>query len=321
MLAVLGPTGAGKSGLGIHLARRFNAEIVSCDSIQVYRGLNIGSAKLPVEARQGIPHHLIDIADPGDEVTAGAYARLGRGALQEISGRGRLPIIVGGTGFYFRALVEGLPAAPPRSEPLRDRLRSIAASRPAALYRFLRRYDPVAAARIHANDHQKLIRAIEITLTAGEPAVEVQGHPRQDLPGYSLLKLGLAPERASLRQQIALRTTSMFEGGLVREVEGLLSSGYSPEAKSLQSIGYKQAQDFLFGRSLIREAMEECRLKTCQYAKRQMTWFRADPALVWLPGFGTDESVQEQAVSLVERHILSASETVPCESEQASTAI
>ncbi len=295
----MGPTGTGKSDLGLLVAATFNAEIVNCDSVQVYKCLDAGSAKLAPEHRRGIPHHLIDVANPDEHLTAGDYARLARAALSSIRSRDRLPLVVGGTGFYLRTLLDGLSPAPGRDTRLRDRLLKIAGNRPAALYRFLRLHDPEASRRIHPNDHQKLIRAVELTLLTRRPVSEVQARPRSALQGYSVLKIGLAPDRSALRCHLDLRCVAMFQNGLLEETAALLSSGISPGAKALGSLGYKQAVDALTGRCSLEQAIAECQAKTRQYAKRQMTWFRADRDIHWLPGFGDDPAIQESAVALI----------------------
>jgi tRNA dimethylallyltransferase len=303
LLVVLGPTGAGKSALALHLAQALHGEIVNCDSVQVYSGLEIGSAKLPLRERRGIPHHLMDIVEPGGELTAGAYASLARAALGDLRARSVLPIVAGGTGFYLRALLDGLSPAPPRDPQLRIRLAALRGRYPAALHRFLRRHDPACAARIHENDHQKLIRAIELTRLAGQPASRVQSLPRPGLTGFRVLQIGLQPPRGLLHEALDARSEEMFRGGLIEETRALLESGVDPRAKSLQSLGYKQAVEFLNEQLPLTEALRQCQTKTRQYAKRQMTWFRADPAIHWLSGFGSDPAIQEQALALA-RHYL-----------------
>lgn len=298
LVVVLGPTGAGKSELAVALAESFCGEIVNCDSVQVYRGLDIGTAKLPLPARRGISHHLIDIVGPREDLTAGAYARLARQTLFEIVRRGRVPIVVGGTGFYLRALLHGLSPAPGRDENLRARLGRIAARRPAALHRLLQSKDSRAAARIHPNDLQKLIRALELTYLEGQPASAIQSRPRDALEGFAVLKLGLAPERNLLYARLNCRSERMFREGLLQEVAGLLDSGVMPDVKSLQSLGYKQAISVLKGSLSVEDAIRECQARTRQYAKRQLTWFRAEPDIVWLPGFGSDAEIQRQAVHI-----------------------
>ena len=232
-------------------------------------------------------------------MTAGTYSRLAREALDSIRSRSVLPILVGGTGFYLRALLDGLSPAPQRDADLRIRLTNIAVRRPGALYRFLRVYDPAALPRIHANDHQKLIRAIELTVLGRQPATLTQSQPRIPLEGFRVLKLGLNPERALLHCRINERAERMFSAGLIDETRALLASGVPASAKALQSLGYKQALQFIKGQTTIRQAIEECQTRTRQYAKRQLTWFRAEPNVTWLTGFGCDPPIKEQADSAV----------------------
>lgn len=306
LLILLGPTGAGKSQLGLDLAEAFGGEIVNCDSIQVYRGFEIGAAKVPVRERHGIQHHLLDVAGPGDELTAGAYSRIAREVLFSLKQNGRLPIVVGGTGLYLRALVDGLSPAPPRDEELRTRLRTTAARRAAALHRFLRKRDPEAARRIHANDQQKLIRAIELTMLAGQPASKTQSVPRNAVQGFRVLKLGLAPERSALYRHLNERAVWMFNNGLLTETKALLEAGYGPEAKPMQSLGYKQAVKVLLKRLPIKQAVYECQKETRHYAKRQMTWFRSESRVEWLNGFGWEENIRDRALSMVEKFVCSS---------------
>ena len=296
LLVVLGPTGSGKSQLALHLAGELTGEIVNFDSVQVYKGLDIGSAKVSAGARKGIPHHLIDVLEPGEELTAGAYSRLARETLTRIRERGRIPILAGGTGFYLRALVDGLSPAPSRDENLRVRLAELAGRRPAALHRYLRYKDAAAAARIHPNDHQKLSRAIELTLLGDRPASETQSQPREGLRGFAPFKIGLSPDRASLYSALNRRTAEMFEGGLIEETCVLLQSGLSGNSKALQSLGYKQAVQVIRDGRDRAEALNECQTKTRQYAKRQLTWFRGEAGVHWLEGFGYEPGVQEAAL-------------------------
>lgn len=305
LVVVLGPTGAGKSALGLLLAERFGGEIVNCDSVQVYRGLDIGSAKVSPGERRGVPHHLIDIAGPEEDVTAGQYSRDARRALGTIRDHGHIPVVVGGTGLYLRALLEGLSPAPQRDEELRGRLQETAQRRPGILHRFLRRYDPGSANRIHTNDRQKLIRAVELSLLGRQPASATQSIPRSPLEGFRVLKIGLSPERKALYRQIDARAAGMFEGGLVEETQSLLDAGVSPHAKALQSLGYRQALDVLAGAKTKEAAVTDCQTKTRQYAKRQLTWFRREPDVHWLEGFGNDEGVQSAAITITEAFLAS----------------
>jgi tRNA dimethylallyltransferase len=295
LIAVVGPTGAGKSALALHLAKTFAGEIVNCDSVQVYRQMDVGSAKTPAAQRGGIVHHLLDVVDPGEELTAADYARAAAETLRQIRLRGTLPIVAGGTGFYLRALLDGLSPAPARNERLRARLSALALRRPAALHRFLRQRNPAAAARIHGNDHQKLIRAIELADGITEP--------RQALQGFRVLKIGLNPERGPLYQKVNERTIWMFENGLLAETKALLDSGVSPAGKALGALGYRQAMKVLTAGLPVAEAMADCQVRTRQYAKRQMTWFRAQADVHWLNGFGDDAGVHQEAGRLVRRFL------------------
>ena len=291
-IAVVGPTGAGKSSLALSLATRFGGEIISCDSVQVYAGLDIGSAKTPPAERLGIAHHLLDLIEPEGEVTAGDYVREATAVLEAIRLRGALPVIVGGTGFYLRALLHGLSPAPTRNPQLRERLAAMLQRRPAALHRFLQRHDRAAAERIHPNDHQKLIRAIEL---AGQIT-----QPRQELAGFRFLKIGLNPPRAALYERLNERSRWMFENGLLEETEGLLNRGVPATAKPLATLGYRQAVSVLTQAMPLEEAIADCQMRTRHYAKRQLTWFRAEPDVCWLTSFGDHEEVIHQAVALVQ---------------------
>ena len=298
LVVVLGPTGSGKSELALNLAEAVKGEILNCDSVQTYRGLNIGSAKLPLEARRGVPHHLLDVIDIDQELTAGGYSRLARETLSAIRARGRVPIVAGGTGFYLKALLDGLSPAPLRNNALRERLSAVAERRPGALHRFLRVHDPLAARRIHGNDRQKLIRALEMTLLARQPATRIQSRPRENLQGFSVLKLGLAPDRSQLYERLNQRSAAMFQQGLLEETR-VLKAAFSPQTKALQSLGYKQALQVLDDQLTVEQAIRECQTRTRQYAKRQITWFRADPGVHWLHGFGWDPDIQAQALAQV----------------------
>jgi tRNA dimethylallyltransferase len=293
LIVILGPTGSGKSALALTLAEHFNGEIINCDSVQVYRGLDIGSAKTPPDQRRRIPHHLLDIAAPEADLTAGAYAQLARNALAQLSARQALPIVVGGTGFYLRSLLDGLSPAPGRDPALRQRLYKVAVRRPSALHRLLTRRDPPAANRIHPNDHQKLIRAIEIS---ADPAPL---SPRQPLTGYSVLKIGLNPPRPELHQRLNQRTIAMFRDGILAETQALLAAGLPATAKSLQSLGYKQALRVLTHQLSLEQGIEDCQTKTRQYAKRQLTWFRREADVHWLNGFGDELAIQARATDLL----------------------
>jgi tRNA dimethylallyltransferase len=299
---LLGPTGSGKTALSLALAEEFNGEIVSCDSVAVYRGMDLGSAKPTEVERARIPHHLIDVADPDQPFTAGAYSRAARTALREIAARGRLPIVTGGTGLYLRALTEGLFAGPERQEDLRERLRHDSEKRGAAwLHRVLMRLDPSSAARIHANDTPKLIRAIEVCLTGRRPMSEVlasEDEARNPLTGFRLLRIGLNPPRTALYERLNRRCADMFAAGLVQETRTLLTC-YGP-VKALDSLGYRQACSILIGGLSEKAAIAEAQQGHRNYAKRQLTWFRREPGVHWIEGFGDAEETIRLAKAMVE---------------------
>jgi tRNA dimethylallyltransferase len=292
LVVILGPTASGKTALSLHLARRFSGEIVSCDSVAVYRESEIGTAKPTATERQQVPHHLIDVVAPTELFTAGDYSRLGRAAIHEISSRGRVPIVVGGTGLYLRALLEGLFPGPPRSEELRARLRERAAERgPLYLHTMLRRLDPRAAETVHANDVPKMIRAVEVSITARIPMTEMWQKGRDPLRGFHILRIGLDPERAALYEHINARARQMFSAGLIEETR-MLAERYGQAARPLASLGYKQAMQYLSGELSLEQAIAAAQQGHRNYAKRQMTWFRREPAVEWFRGFGSDQQVQ-----------------------------
>lgn len=267
----------------------------------MYRDFEIGTAKPTAAERAEVPHHLLDFVDPKTNVTAGDYARQARQALAEINGRGRLPIISGGTGLYLRALLEGMFAGPQRSEKLRDDLRRRAEKGgPERLHRILRRLDPSAANRIHANDLPKVIRAIEVCVSARRPMTEILHHGREPLRGFRILRLGLNPEREALYARINQRAAKMFDDGLIAETEQLRKK-YGDEARPLTSLGYRQVMQLLRGEIDRKYALEAAQQAHRYYAKRQMTWFRREPDVHWLTGFGNDTGVQAEALALVKK--------------------
>lgn len=299
LVAVAGPTGSGKSDLALILAEHFNGEIVNCDSLQVYRHFDIGTAKLPLAERRQIPHHLIDILNPDELFTAGEYARLARGTIQAISARGRLPILAGGTGFYLRALLDGLFEGPSRDQSLRDRLIRREAKRAGSLHRLLNRFDPHTAQKIHPRDVPKVTRALEVCLLTNRPVSELFREGRDALRGYRTVKLGLLPDRDALYEKVDRRCAAMFELGLVDEVRHILDLGFSPHVKPFESVGYKQALQFVNGELNLRDAIFYAQRNTRQYAKRQLTWFRREPEMVWLNGFADTPGIREKALELV----------------------
>ena len=299
LVAIAGPTGSGKSDLALWIAENCNGEIVNCDSLQVYRHFNIGTAKLPEAERRGIPHHLIDIVDPVDLFTAGEYARRGRTVIEDISARGKLPVIAGGTGFYLRALLDGLFEGPARDQDLRDRLAEREARRPGSLHRLLTRFDRDAAAKIHPNDRPKTMRALEVCLVTMRPVSELFRQGRLALEGFRVLKLGLLPDRDVLYPRLDARCAAMFEAGLVEEVRGILARGVPATAKPFESHGYKQALQLIQGELGPRDAVFYAQRNTRQYAKRQITWFRRETGLEWLKGFGEDPGIRRAALERV----------------------
>jgi tRNA dimethylallyltransferase len=306
LIVILGPTGAGKSDLSLHLARALNAEIVNFDSVQVYRGFDIGSAKLPVADRQGIPHHLIDIVEPAELFTAADYARLAQSVIRDIAARGKLPVLVGGTGFYLRGLLQGLSPGPSRNETLRSRLVAREQSRPGSLHRILRRLDAASASRIHRNDKNKTLRALEIRLVEGAPVSNMFERGRSPLSGFTPMKIGLDPPRDLLYARLNERTRRMFQAdswnrGIVSEVKELLRSGVPPDAKPFASLGYKQAIELIQGKLTAQQALESTQMETRRYAKRQLTWFRKEQNVEWIPGFGDDPQVHSRALLVAQR--------------------
>jgi len=289
IVTVVGPTGSGKSALALDLAERFSGEIVNCDSLQLYRGFDIGTAKTTPAERSGIPHHLFDVLEPQMGYSAGEYARQARAVIAQISARGRLPVIVGGTGFYLRALLAGLPALPGRDDALRSRLLGKEQAHAGSLHRLLTRLEPAAAERIHPRDLQKVIRALEVRLLTGcSLPAPAQAQP---LEGYVNVKIGLNPDRAILHARLEARAVAMFNGGLLDEVRTLLAQGATGAEKPFESLGYKQALLHLRGQFTLPEAIASTQLETRQYAKRQWTWFRRDPEIFWIPGLGDSPAV------------------------------
>ena len=304
LVVVLGPTGSGKTALSLVLAEQFGGEIVNCDSVALYRELDIGTAKPTAQERSRVPHHLLDVAQPTRQLTAGEYARIGRDALTQIAGRGKLPIVVGGTGLYIRALLEGLFPGPQRSEELRGRLRTRAQKHGSPyLHRLLQRLDRAAAAAIHPNDAPKLIRAIEVCLAARQQMTELWKRGRDPLRGFTVIRLGLDPERKQLYDRINRRAEQMFQAGLVEETARLIEK-YGENAWPLSSTGYKQAAQLLRGEIDRQQALSAAQQAHRNYAKRQMTWFRREPDVQWLRGLGDDRDIQQQAAEVVQKHII-----------------
>lgn len=300
LVVVLGPTASGKTALSLALAEHFHGEIVNCDSVAMYREFDIGTAKPTASERTRAPHHLLDCIAPTSHITAGEYARQATQLLGEIKTRGYLPIVVGGTGLYLRALLEGLFPGPQRSEELRERLRERAGSRGSNyLHRMLRGLDRTAAEKIHANDTPKLIRAIEVCLASRQRMTDLwQQQGREPLRGYRILRLGLDPDRQALYVRINRRAQKMFEAGLVEETQRLLEK-HCDAGGPLSSLGYKQAAQFLHGQLTREQAVQAAQQAHRNYAKRQMTWFRREPEVHWLRGFGDDVEIQREAADRI----------------------
>ena len=305
LVAILGPTGSGKTALSLELAERFGGEIISCDSVAVYREFEVGTAKPSREERARVPHHLIDVAAPDEAFTAGEYSRRARDAAREISARVKLPIVVGGTGLYLRAFLEGLFPGPTRSEGLRERLRERAEQRGAGyLHRVLARMDARAAKAIHGNDEPKLIRAIEVCLAGRRPMTEMWQEGREPLKGFRVLRVGLDPERQPLYERLNRRAELMFEHGLLEETKALAEK-YCPELQNCEritafrSLGYRQCLMRLRGEISLDEAVRLTQQGHRNYAKRQMTWFRREPNVKWVRGFGDDANVQQRVADVV----------------------
>ena len=300
LLCIVGPTGSGKTALSLALADRSSAEIVSCDSVAVYREFEIGTAKPSREERSRVPHHMIDVASPDVEMTAGEYARLARAALHDIKQRGNMPIVVGGTGLYLRALLEGLFPGPPRSEELRARLKR---REPSRLHRILRRLDAAAADRIHRNDVPKMVRAIEATLSARRTITAQFAAGRDPLQGFDVTLVGIDPDRQALYERIDDRCRLMFAEGLVEETRTLLERHprlLDRPNSPLNALGYKQAVDHIRGELSLDQAVAATAQAHRNYAKRQLTWFRNQHQDVhWLRGFGDEPAVIGQAQQIL----------------------
>lgn len=307
LVAIVGPTASGKSALGVWLAERLTGEVLACDSTQLYRGFDIGTAKPEESARRGVAHHLIDALEPQEAATAGGYREMAIRVLVQLRERGRLPIFTVGTGLYLRALLEGLADSPRRSEGLRERLRSSAHDHRAAhLHRILKRLDPEAAARIAIGDEQKLIRAIEVCLLTRKPISEVHRTGRQPLAGWRPVKIGLLPPRAALYERIHARTDEMIALGWQREVQELSEKGMTETAKPFDFIGYREMLAVSRGHVKLEQARTAIQQATRRYAKRQMTWFRKEPEVHWLEGFGEDPAIQQVALVWVQSQLADA---------------
>jgi tRNA dimethylallyltransferase len=294
LLVIVGPTGSGKSALALRLAASFPAEVVSCDALQVYRGADIGTGKLSVSERHGIPHHLLDVVDPSQGFSAASYIRLAAPIIDDIRGRGRVPVVVGGTGLYLRALRRGLFEGPGRDSRIRDRMVNIAGRRGREfVHRMLHRVDPASAGRIHPNDLVRTVRALEVCLLAGRPMSDLMRERASPLAGYHATLVGVAPPRRELAARIERRVRGMFALGLVDEVRGILKK-FGRDAPVIKAIGYRQVAQYLAGEVGLDEAQGMTVRATLQYAKRQMTWFRREEGVVWFTCCGDDPEAGER---------------------------
>jgi tRNA dimethylallyltransferase len=301
LVVIVGPTASGKSSLAIWLAKRLNGEVLVCDSTQVYKYFDIGTAKVALSEQHGIVHHLVDLCEPEQIFTAGEYRRRALQVLEEVTQRKKLPILTAGTGLYLRGLLEGLSDAPERSEELRALLGGKAERRgPEHLHRILTRLDPASASRIASRDTQKVIRAIEMRILAKKPVGEIHGEGRRRLEGYAVKKIGLKPPREDLYARIEERTESMIRDGWLDEVSRLMSKGISLHAKPFQFIGYSELRSHLNGQLTMESAVQKIQRGTRQFAKRQLTWFRKEPSVHWLSGFGDDPKIAAAALEFLQ---------------------
>ncbi len=298
-IVILGPTASGKTHLAIALAGRFQGEIVGCDALQIYRHMDIGTAKAPSHERMGIPHHMLDLREPGQDFSAGDYQRLARKVLREIHERGNLPFVVGGTGFYLRALIDGLFEGSARSEELRSRMRKIVQRKGSKiLHRSLQRIDPKSAERIAEADAERIIRAYEVYRATGKPISWWQQKPRDALEGYRWFKIGIHVPREQLYQRIDQRAEEMFQSGFLEEVQQLMSR-FPTECHAFKAIGYRQAIQYIEGKLTLEQTIEETKKQSRRYAKRQLTWFRSDPDITWLEAGLDLAALQTKAANLI----------------------
>jgi len=300
LVAIVGPTATGKSALGIALAERFAGEIVSCDSTAVYRGFDIGTDKVPPPEQRGIPHHMIDVVDPTEEYSAARYAREASMVIREITRRARLPILVGGTGFYYRALTRGLFDGPGRDEALRRRLEQVAQKRgQECLHRWLAAVDPASAARIQVRDVKRLVRALEVWLVTGRPLTDHFAETASPLPEYDVVSIALRIPREETAERVARRVDAQFDQGLLDEMRAILARGVPETALPFTGLVYKQALEHLHGIRGERETRELIVRENRRYARRQLIWFRKEPNLRWIHAAGELTDTQSEVARLL----------------------
>jgi tRNA dimethylallyltransferase len=304
VLAVLGPTASGKTALGLTLAEQHGGEIINCDSTAVYRGFDIGTDKPPMEQRRGIPHHLIDIADPTEVYTAAQFAQDAERAIRDIHARGRVPILVGGTGFYYRALTRGLFPGPGADDELRGRLGRIAARRgPERLHRLLARVDPESATRIMSRDQKRLVRALEVYFMTGRPLTAHFGDTRSLIADCDVVALALRMPAAATSERVARRVDEQFARGIVDEVKGLLARGVPADARPFGGLVYRQVMEMLRGVRDEPATRELIVQENRRYARRQLIWFRKEPNLIWFDGPGEDPATRERVTAALQERI------------------
>jgi tRNA dimethylallyltransferase len=302
LIAIVGPTATGKSALGIAVAQRSRGEIVSCDSTAVYLGFDIGTDKVPMAARRGIPHHMIDLVEPTAEYSAARYAREAAAVIRGITARGNLPIVVGGTGFYYRALTRGLFDGPSRDEALRRRLERVASRRgPECLHRWLKRIDPSSAERIQPRDVKRLVRALEVWMLTGRPLTDHFNDTASPLPEYDVTTIALRIQPEDTAERVARRVEAQFERGLMDEIRGLLARGVPETALPFTGLVYKQALEHLHGIRGERETRELIVQENRRYSRRQLTWFRKEPNLHWIHAAGERTDTQAQTARILSR--------------------
>jgi tRNA dimethylallyltransferase len=306
LIAVVGPTATGKSALAIAIAEEFGGEIVSCDSTAVYRGFDIGTDKVSASEQRGIPHHMVDVAEPTEEYSAARYAREAAAVIRGVSARGRLPVLVGGTGFYYRALTRGLFEGPARNEPLRRRLERVAARRgPERLHRWLGSVDPASARRIQPRDVKRLVRALEVWLMTGRALTEHFAETTAPLPEYEVTAFALQISREETTERVSRRVDQQFARGLLDEIRGLLARGIPEAALPFTGLVYRQALEHLHG---VRDEADTRALivrENRQYSKRQLIWFKKEPNLQWIQAPGERQETFDTVAAVIRAQLAS----------------